>query len=427
MDFESIIKTKIHLFTKEKFFYDFRNILLDQIVNPIKPYYSLINNISITNTENRKNILNPNNKISGWNKIYKNIFSKTKINAYPNIESLVIGKSYEINSLKYFYLYRLAKVKISYLSKITNKNHSLKNLVQIYLQFCKQEIILYKEMTIPENINQLFKRKFNKYKSLKISVLNSAQKTHRNKKYKLLNDISSMKPQFFSISKNNKLNNELNNKKDVEEENETGNIIINHDNDIHIFKRRNKSAKTKILYCNSFTRLFIGETDENSIKERHLSNIVVKKEQKLNFSGHYVDLSGGYLERLFSRIYKKNKTLTLDKDISNTLKKFEKNQKFLNGVLNNLSKNTKNTVSNKKTKTMNNYTELKKNTEFKLPLTERTKKNKKTISHNSFRVPSGKYKGKKKNPSNLFNFYKNNVEGNIYTVDYMNKEDFFYK
>ena len=225
MDFESIIKSKIRLFTKEKFFYDFRNILLDQIVNPIKPYYSLINNISITNTENRKNILNPNNKISGWNKIYKNIFSKTKINAYSNIESLVIGKSYEINSLKYFYLYRLAKIKISYLSKITNKNHSLKNLVQIYLQFCKQEIILYKEMTVPENINQLFKRKFNKYKSLKISVLNSAQKTHRNKKYKLLNDISSMKPQFFSISKNNKLNNELNNKKDVEEENETGNIV----------------------------------------------------------------------------------------------------------------------------------------------------------------------------------------------------------
>lgn len=87
MDIESIIKTKIRLFTKEKFFYDFRNILLDQIVNPIKPYYSLISNISITNTENRKNYFNPNNIISGWNKIYKYIFSKTKINTYPNIES----------------------------------------------------------------------------------------------------------------------------------------------------------------------------------------------------------------------------------------------------------------------------------------------------------------------------------------------------
>ncbi len=61
------------------------------------------------------------------------------------------------------------------------------------------------------------------------------------------------------------------------------------------------------------TRLFIGETDEESIKQRYLSNIIVKNGQRLNLNGSYIDLSAGYLKQLYHKI-KKQKNENISKD-----------------------------------------------------------------------------------------------------------------
>ena len=49
---------------------------------------------------------------------------------------------------------------------------------------------------------------------------------------------------------------------------------------INTNKQGNKNASSiqPLEYNNSFTRLFIGETDEKAIRERYLSNMIVKKQ-----------------------------------------------------------------------------------------------------------------------------------------------------
>lgn len=80
--------------------------------------------------------------------------------------------------------------------------------------------------------------------------------------------------------------------------------------------------KKRILYCNSMTRLFIGETDEESIKQRYLSNIIVKNDQRLNLNGSYIDLSAGYLKQLYHKIKKQK-----NENVSNEKQKTKNNNK----------------------------------------------------------------------------------------------------
>ena len=53
---------------------------------------------------------------------------------------------------------------------------------------------------------------------------------------------------------------------------------------INTNKQGNKNASSiqPLEYNNSFTRLFIGETDEKAIRERYLSNMIVKKHKQLH-------------------------------------------------------------------------------------------------------------------------------------------------
>ena len=409
MDIESFIKTKIKLYTKIKYFKNFRNILLYQVHNCLRPHYPLSETIP---AESKKRT----QKKSGWNKIFNLFTLKMTVENYPSDEDSFTDEIYEINSVEYYYLYHLSNIKIKKLYSLINKEFSLIYLVQIYFQFCLEEIQneYYCLHNIKGNDYLLSKtnRKTKKTKTLKNPIYNYSQKNFNNTKNhifitsKLKSDSSTSKiikqkdknnnTKYNSrtientSSSNKKLliknneNNEHNESIKNEEENvEIGNIILNRNNNITIFKRKNKSTKP-FLYCNSFTRLFIGDTDEESVKERYLSNITVKNEQRLNFNGNYVDLSGWYIRNVFNKMYrnKKNKNM-IDSDVTKTFRKYEKNQQYLNNFKRKSSKSIqreKNPILLKKQNNSSNKSLL--------PLTERNNHN----HINSNRIKSGKNK-----------------------------------
>ena len=91
-------------------------------------------------------------------------------------------------------------------------------------------------------------------------------------------------------------------------------------------------------YTNSFTRLFIGEIDEDSIRERYLSNMVVKKHKQLHLLNNYMDLSSMYLKRMYYKLFKKEGGKgVMDKDMINVINQFENDHKkvenFQRGVV----------------------------------------------------------------------------------------------
>ena len=352
MDLELVIKNKVKLFTKVKYFKNFRNILLYQIYNCLRPHYPLSQTIPAEAKAQIK---------SNWSKISNLALSKITIENYPSAGQPFTDETYEINSLEYYYLYHLCHIKINHLNNLSNKEFSLIDLIQIYLQFCQEEML--NEYSI-DNIkgNEFLsktKRNSKKSKTLKNPAHNYSQKNFLNNKShspfnnKTKNDL--LTPKILRhIDTNNKTNNnskynsktiETNNEnkkisenaepneteKNEDEYEEIGNIVLNRNNEVTVFKRKNKSTKP-FLYCNSFTRLFIGETDEQSVKERYLSNIAVKNEQRLNFNGNYVDLSGWYIRSVFNKMYrgKKNKNVIVDSDVAKTFKKYEKNRQYLN-------------------------------------------------------------------------------------------------
>ena len=98
MDIESFIKTKIKLYTKIKYFKNFRNILLYQVHNCLRPHYPLSETIP---AESKKRT----QKKSGWNKIFNLFTLKMTVENYPSDEDSFTDEIYQINSVEYYYLY----------------------------------------------------------------------------------------------------------------------------------------------------------------------------------------------------------------------------------------------------------------------------------------------------------------------------------
>jgi hypothetical protein len=91
---------------------------------------------------------------------------------------------------------------------------------------------------------------------------------------------------------------------------------------------KNMPSIQQLDYNNSFTRLFIGETDEDSIRERYLSNMVVKKHKQLHLLNNYMDLSSMYLKRMYYKLFKKEGGKgVMDKDMINVINQFENDHK----------------------------------------------------------------------------------------------------
>ena len=94
-------------------------------------------------------------------------------------------------------------------------------------------------------------------------------------------------------------------------------------NNIAADKKKPILGPHQIEYSNSFTRLFIGEIDPTSVRERYLSNIVVKKIKELHLYSSYQELSNLYLKRLYKKLFKKDNKGIIDSDMANILSKFK--------------------------------------------------------------------------------------------------------
>ena len=89
-----------------------------------------------------------------------------------------------------------------------------------------------------------------------------------------------------------------------------------------------KNRKRPLEYSNSFTRLFIGETDEASIRERYLSNMIVKKQKQLHLLNSYSELSVMYLKKMYKKLFKhEGQKGQLDNDMINLISQFENDHK----------------------------------------------------------------------------------------------------
>lgn len=331
MELEKIMKTKIILFTSHNFYLNFKNILLKLAYELyIKKYHDLLSD----RLEKNKNNNSPSSK---WFDIMKLMFSKIYILDFSKITDLENKKdsnlfhinnlrSYEIDKLQYLYLRSICIKKLKKLNFLSFKiKISLINIVEIYCDLClkeilnkrnknfyktgRKELLLFNRHNGINNLNKKlpFFRLENKRKSIRLNTF-------------MFNSL--FKGGASSLNNNNK------NKKQIEDE--IKNKFAKTNNILDIFKKKGNSARQKLLYCKSFTRLFIGETDKESILQRHLSNIIVFKENNLNTKGSYVDSSEDYIKKIFNTLYQKNsRKLLIDDYLKKTFEKYEDNQKYL--------------------------------------------------------------------------------------------------
>ena len=261
MNCKKFIKKNIKLFDKERYFPYFSQLLEEASLNIYNKNYSLLTN----KLEDKHSLyLKKYRNLSLWNILTIFIlFIKERKNEY------------NIDLICYKYLFKLCKIKIKELLYISFKlKENLSYCVKLYLELCKEKIKINK-----------------KKKALKKILLMKANKKNKNIYF---NKIPLIQGSDESDSEEERMIS------DKEKYKQNSSIM--------------KYLKKKhILYCNSMTRLFIGETDEESIKQRYLSNIIVKNGQRLNLNGSYIDLSAGYLKQLYHKI-KKQKNENISKD-----------------------------------------------------------------------------------------------------------------
>ena len=326
MELEKIMKLKVILYTNEIYFFNFKNIL-------IKFAYEIYLKKQHALLTDRIEKRNKKDFSSKWFYIMRLIFSKTFIHDYSKIKDLENRsndyinknlKSYEIDKFQYLYLKNICIKKLKELNILSIKlKIGLINIIQIYSDLCNKGIMekRNKHYCNLKEMEPLFKGK------------NGNNNINRNNgffNFKTKRKTMKMKTLLFNNIFKNELSHLKTNKIRKQSEDVITNIMSKNSNSIDLFGKKNNSSKQKLLYCNSFTRLFIGETDKDSILERHLSNILVLKQNKININGSYVDLSEIYLRKIFKKIYKKNsRKLLIDDYLKNTLEKFEVNQKYL--------------------------------------------------------------------------------------------------
>ena len=280
------VRQKIKLFTKESYFKCFNYILSEKSRN--LPAFKKYSNISFSNElllkekENSRNKLQliklekEKNNQSLWHLIMlliSNIPNKKKLEYKTN--------EFNLNPICYSYITNLCNKKLKLLSSFSIMHKiPLDILVKFYLDLCINQI---NQKEADNDINN-----YNSEKSIKIIDFKK---------------ISKKSSQPTSLKKQNvqKINNNNNNKE----------------------KKQPILVSPPIEYSNSFTRLFIGEIDPSSVRERYLSNIVVKKLKQLHLYSTYQELSNMYLKRLYNKLFKKENKGIVDSDMAEILNKFK--------------------------------------------------------------------------------------------------------
>lgn len=268
------VRQKIKLFTKEPYFPCFNHILIEKSKNFVfKKIFSFSNEFLQREKEKIKN----NQKLI---KVEKEKSSKSfwhlimfLIIGNPNKKIIEYKKNeFNLNPICYAYISNLCKKKLKLLSSFSIANKiSLDILVKFYLDLC---------------INQI-----------------NQKESDNNTKQSMILDYKKLTKKGGSMKKFNLQKNNIN---------------------ISVEKKKSSMlGPAQLEYSNSFTRLFIGEVDPISIKERYLSNIVVKKMKQLHLYSSYQELSNMYLKRLYKKLFKKENKGIIDFDMADILSKFK--------------------------------------------------------------------------------------------------------
>jgi len=198
-------------------------------------------------------------------------------------------------------------------------------------------------------------------------------------------------------------------------------------NNSKIYEKKNPIlGPSQIEYPNSFTRLFIGEIDPVSVRERYLSNIVVKKLKQMHLYNSYTDLSNLYLKRLYKKLFKKDNK-GVDKDMMDILNKFKNDTKKVENYQRNASYNDKKNIKS------SYYDEDKENLEMQLKRQKNLYMEQKSIEQNKIKKRKNyrflslsptilrnntKLNSRKSNCINIINNYRNNLINNSKTTRY---------
>ena len=287
---QEIIINKIKLFTKENYFKYFSNILLELSHNILAFQKKSSLSVSIT--------FNPKEKIhnSWWQLITKLIFP-IKDSYYEQNEDEYENEP-ELNPLCFEYLKNLCHKKMKHLTSLSlTEQVPLKRIIPLYLNLCEKQIKINKEKQL--GIYQHYDKE-NSYSKLVKKTANLFNKQNS----------------FL-----NRTQIKINQKK---------------------IGGKNLPSIQQLDYSNSFTRLFIGETDEDSIRERYLSNMVVKKHKQLHLLNSYMDLSSMYLKRMYYKLFKKEGGKgVMDKDMINVINQFENDHKKVENFQRNVASSDK--------------------------------------------------------------------------------------
>ena len=287
---QEIILNKIKLFTKENYFKYFSNILLELSHNILAFQKKSSLSVSIT--------FNPKEKIhkSWWQLIAKLIFP-IKDSYYEQNDDESENEP-ELNPLCFEYLKNLCHKKMKHLTSLSlTEQVPLKRIIPLYLNLCEKQIKINKEKQL--GIYQHYDKE-NSYSKLIKKTANLFNKQNS----------------FL-----NRTQIKINQKK---------------------IGGKNLPSIQQLDYSNSFTRLFIGETDEDSIRERYLSNMVVKKHKQLHLLNSYMDLSSMYLKRMYYKLFKKEGGKgVMDKDMINVINQFENDHKKVENFQRNVASSDK--------------------------------------------------------------------------------------
>ena len=306
MNIEKFIIQDIKLFTKVQFFNSFRSILLN--ISKNNSIYQTYNSLFMfpKNDKNKinKSIYKKNFDDSYWFIIMKIIFDKLQ-NSEKN---LFLKDNLKINPLVFSYLIKLSKEKIQKINKLSIKEKvSFNRLIILYLDLCEKALFEKTNKKGKKNKNMEISLEIsNKYNSSKSLRVFSALKSKVKKKVNKIDYLS-----LYDISNYEHL-----------EENDDSNI-----------KKKFGQGKMKLSYNKSLSRLFIGETDEKSVKEKYLMNITVKKDQTIKLNGVNKTKAESYAKGLIEEINNKKgkyKGIIIDQNLEKIIDKFYKEQKILN-------------------------------------------------------------------------------------------------
>ena len=292
------IKQKIKLFTKESYYKYFTYFLVEKSKNTVHFRKNSIPSLSIEFLLNKKEKVKLKIKeieIKNTPKSLWHLLMSLICNVPNKKKTLFKNNKFNLNPICFLYLKNLCQIKIKLLQSFSNKYKvPLDVLVKFYLDLCTSQI------SKKENVHD---KKNNDNIDIVSIVSIKNEKTSKIIEYKRLLKKNSLlnKSKRHVIKKNNNISN--------------NNIIENN--------KEPMLGLPQVEYKNSFSRLFIGEEDPRSVKERYFSNIVVKKLKQLHLYSSYSELANLYLNNLYNKIFNKEYKGYIDNDLVEIMNKFK--------------------------------------------------------------------------------------------------------